>query len=128
MDTLRLIGSSLLIMLVILNYFVGMHPLMETMYDYHLWPRPGVQEIRHVVMRGTRYNSMSCRPGENGWDYICDATSSDRTGKTTQFRLGVMAGAYPVVRQATQLPLDGPIPAREEYRAKQAAEHERQQK
>ena len=128
MDTLRLIGWSLLIMLVLLNFFVGMGPLMETMYAYHLWPRPSVEEVRHVMMRRPGFDSMSCRLGENGWDYICDATSRGRSGETTRYRLGVMTGAYPVVRSSTELPLEGPIPSRDAYLAEAAAERERQRK
>ena len=129
MDSLRLIGGSFLIMLVILNYFVGMHPLMETMYDYHLLPRPSVEEVRHVMMRRSEFDSMLCRVGENGWDYICDATSRSRvSGETQRYRFGAMGGFYPVVRTLVQLPLEGPIPSKDAYLAQQTAQAEHQRK
>jgi hypothetical protein len=115
MDNVRLIGGSLLVMLIVLIYLVGMGPLMQTMYDCHLWPRPSTEEVQYVIMRGTAYDSISCQYGENGWEYICYATSGRRTGKAILFRLGVMGGAYPVVRHVRQLPLDGPIPSRDAY-------------
>jgi hypothetical protein len=123
----RISGTSLALMLLLLHFTVGPLRLAEFLYDYHLWPRPSVEEVRYQMTRGAKFDSMSCQVGENGWDYICDGTSSDSRGRVSRLRLGVMTGVFPVVRYGAGLPLDGPIPDRAALLAERAAERERRQ-
>jgi hypothetical protein len=123
-DTLKILGGSLALMFVIVTFVFGTQPTMEAMYALHMWPRPSAEQVQTVMKRGSGFDSLVCRNGEKGWEYVCEGTRSGGMA----YRYGVMAGAYPVVRSMTQLPAEGPVPERNAFLADRTVRLEEQRK
>jgi Helix-hairpin-helix motif len=123
-DTLKVLGGSLALMLLLVTFVFGTQPMMEAIYALHMWPRPSAEQVQTVMKRGSGFASLVCRNGEKGWEYICEGTSTAGTA----YRYGVMAGVYPVVRSTKQLPPEGPVPERNAFLASESDRLEAQRK
>jgi len=76
MDYLRLVFGSLGVALFAMYMFVGIGPASDALYRAGLWPAYTIPEIQEAVSNSSPKAAVTCRAGENGWDYICDMVRS----------------------------------------------------
>lgn len=101
--TLRLLGESTALMCVVLVVFVGVGPIMESLYAYGLWPRASVEDAQTWLSQKSPEDSFECHDGSNGWEYICDVVNRPRGGQPHRYKYGVMGSPFGVVG-ATSIP------------------------
>jgi hypothetical protein len=125
--TVRLLGESLALMCVVLVLFVGVGPIMESLYAFGLWPRASVQDVQTWLSQKSPEDSFECHDGSNGWEYICDVVSKPRGGQPHRYKYGLMGSPFGVGATSI-LPLDQATPPRNEYLRQFQTEQLKEQK
>ena len=114
MDYLRLVFGSLGVALFAVYLFVGIGPASEALYRAGLWPARTLPEIQEAVSRSSRGNAVTCRTGENGWDYMCDVVRSQAPLPPLRRKLGIASGASQPILYMIEMGADEPTRPRPE--------------
>jgi len=108
MDYLRLVFGSLGVALFAMYMFVGIGPASDALYRAGLWPAYTIPEIQEAVSNSSPKAAVTCRAGENGWDYICDMVRSQAPLPPVRRKLGIASGASQPVLYLIEMGADEP--------------------
>ena len=119
----RISGHAVFVILLISCLWLGWAWPLQLLYDLHLWPHPGPdQVVAYLKSHAPPDDSFRCEPGTGGWEFVCYAERRPRVlpkigtvGTARQEKYGVWSNVFTPVVAMHNLPLDQPTPSREDY-------------
>jgi hypothetical protein len=127
-DALKLLGQSFGLLILGLFIFVGWGPIVESLYEYGLWPRKTVEEVQSALQQRYPKDSIACSAGSDGWDVICNVVHRPRPGYSSRHKYGIVGSPFAAVGPTSQLHVDQPAPPREHFLKQQHARGEEQKR
>jgi len=113
-DSVALFGKSVGLACLLLFFFVGWGPIVQTLYSYGLWPRPTLDDVQNELRRKDPRDTITCFPASDRFEFVCDVIHRPNPGYVSHHKYGIVGGPFGPIGRFTMLPAEFPLPSPED--------------